>query len=57
MYKKPYHHETVLIVGFGWSQLRATGGLNFRPQEITEAHNVKWMLLIKVSYTFYYSIQ
>ena len=26
MYKKPYHHETVLIVGFGWSQLRATGG-------------------------------
>ena len=42
MYKKPYHHETVLIVGFGWSQLRATGG----PQEITEAHNVKWMLLI-----------
>ena len=46
MYKKPYHHETVLIVGFGWSQLRAAGGLNCRPQEITEAHNVKWMLLI-----------
>ena len=51
MYKKPYHQEIVLIVGFRWSQLRATGGsIVYRPQEITEAHNVKCILLIDFIY-------